>query len=90
MRGGRQILASILLGGPSGPAPVAYRDEPYYDRGNYYEPAPYAAQPYEQVVYHEHRHDVYHHYPVAYREHRGGHPSHWKHKQHRHHRGCHH
>jgi hypothetical protein len=92
VRGGRQILASFLLGG--GPQPVA---APYREPAPAYYPESYgyAPEPYGQVSYH--RHDHYHHYPtpVVYYD-RGGHwdGGHgWKHghrKAHRHHRGCHH
>jgi hypothetical protein len=88
VRGGRQILANILFGGP--PAVVAAPAPPppavaYYPAEPYY-PAP---------VYHEHHH--YYHYPAygyapGYYEYgrpygRGGHHHHHRHK---HHRGCRH
>ena len=89
VRGGRQILASILLGGPSGPPPAAYQPEPaYYEPQAYAPPVVYVPAP-VPVVYYE-RHDVYHHYPVAYgyREPRGWPPGHSKHWKHSHGRGC--
>jgi hypothetical protein len=98
VRGGRQILASILLGGGPVAAPVVYRDEPVYPQAY---PEPYPVERYGRAVYHEVRHDHYHHYPVAYgyygrdddsdsdSDHR-----HWRHKRHHerhhHHGGCRH
>jgi hypothetical protein len=96
VRGGRQILASILLGGGPVAAPVAYPAEPVYPQAY---PEPYPVEPYGRAVYHQHDH--YHHYPVAHgyygrdddsdsdSDHR-----HWRHKRHykrhHHHGGCRH
>jgi hypothetical protein len=89
VRGGRQILAGILLGGayaPAAPQPVGY-----------YEPAPPPVYSYPQVIYNEYRQDHHHYYPVArhydgHGHHGGDH--HWRHKKHnrghRHHGGCYH
>jgi hypothetical protein len=90
VRGGRQILASILLGGPQPvAAPAAYHEPaPAY----YPESYGYAPQPYGQVSYHQHDHYHYYPAPVVYYD-RGDHWDRghgWKHKGHRHHRGCHH